>query len=148
MRRVEVVAFRAAVSAWPSSSLLGRVPAIGELIRWPFLRPERLLDRLGYTHTVEALNSPTMRAHAATSRCLGRLAGDELAFTDGVHSGAGQLAHWPQLNCLHRAPIYSWLVEHWVDLSGTSESCWLSVFGISALTSTWRRDHDAPETDW
>jgi len=49
-------------------------------------------------------------------------AGDELAFADGVHSGAGQLNHWIWLDYLHGrtpgvpppvlGPIVAWLVEH------------------------------------
>jgi hypothetical protein len=53
-------------------------------------------------------------------------AGDELAFSDRVASGAGQLAHWPYLDYMHSrgqgfGPIYGWLVEHQVDL-GSSEA--------------------------
>jgi hypothetical protein len=48
-------------------------------------------------------------------------AGDELAFTDGVHSGAGQLHHWLFLQVLHRPQVHGWLVEHQVDL-GSSEA--------------------------
>ena len=59
-------------------------------------------------------------------------AGDELAFTDGVHSGAGQLNHWAWLDYLRGnftvrdaplagRPIYGWLVEHQVGL-GSSDA--------------------------
>jgi hypothetical protein len=58
-------------------------------------------------------------------------AGDELAFADGVHSGAGQLQHWIWLDYLHGrtpgvpppvlGPIGAWLLEHQVDL-GSSDA--------------------------
>ena len=32
------------------------------LIPWPFPLPERFLDQLGYARTVEAFESPAMRA--------------------------------------------------------------------------------------
>ena len=122
---------------------------MADLIRWPFPLPDRFLDQLGYVRTVEAFDSPAMRA------CLAEVlhrqgiakpqpmpagprryvalwwepAGDELAFTDGVHSGAGQLNHWLWLDYLHGrtpsvpppvlGPIGAWLLEHQVDLGST-----------------------------
>ena len=108
-------------------------------------------DALGYPRVVEAFDSPAMRAHLAEllrrqgidagaapptgPRHFVALywepAGDELAFTDGVHSGAGQLQLWLWLDYLHGrtpgvpppvlGPIVAWLVEHQVDL-GSSEA--------------------------
>jgi hypothetical protein len=124
---------------------------MADLIPWPFPLPEGFLDRLGYARTVEAFDSPAMRAHLAEllrrqgidagaapptgPRHFVALywepAGDELAFTDGVHSGAGQLQHWVWLDDLHGrtpgvpppvlGPIVAWLVEHQVDL-GSSDA--------------------------
>src|SRR5207253_554154 len=91
------------------------------LIRWPFPLPERFRDQLGYPRVVEAFDSPAMRARLAellrrqgiaeplpTATGPRRYvmlhwepAGDELAFADGVHSGAGQLQHWVWLDYLH-----------------------------------------------
>jgi hypothetical protein len=52
-------------------------------------------------------------------------AGDELAFADGAHSGAGQLNHWCFLDYLHGGrsfgPLSGWLIEHQVDL-GSAET--------------------------
>jgi hypothetical protein len=124
------------------------VPA---LIPWPFPVPEHFLGQLGYARTVEAFDSLAMRARLAElprrqGSAAGAVpppgprrfvlfhwqpAGDELAFSDGVHSGAGQLQHWLWLDYLHgRAPgvpppvlgpIGAWLVEHQVDL-GSSDA--------------------------
>jgi hypothetical protein len=51
--------------------------------------------------------------------------GDELAFVDGTHSGAGQLNHCAWLDYLHDrsqfGPIDRWLIEHRVDL-GSSDN--------------------------
>ena len=122
------------------------------LIPWPFPLPEGFLDQLGYARTLEAFDSPAMRARLtellrrqgivdnepAAPRGPRRYvalywepAGDELAFTDGVHSGAGQLSHWIWLDYLHGrtpgvpprvlGPIAAWLVEHQVDL-GSSDA--------------------------
>jgi hypothetical protein len=83
---------------------------MADLIPWPFPLPERFVDQLGYPRVVEAFDSPAMRAPLAEllrrqgiaepqPMPTGRRrfvalhwepAGDELAFTDGVHSGAGQ----------------------------------------------------------
>jgi len=122
-----------------------------DLIPWPFSLPTRFLDELGYPRVVEAFDSLAMRAHLA--ELLRRQgvaadvpppsgprryvalwwepAGDELAFTDGMHSGAGQLQHWLWLDYLHGrspgvpppvlGPIVAWLLEHQVDL-GSSEA--------------------------
>ena len=79
------------------------------LIPWPFPLPEGFLDQLGYPRVVEAFDSPAMRARLA--ELLRRQgiaepqpmptgprrfvllhwepAGDELAWSDGAHSGAG-----------------------------------------------------------
>ena len=106
---------------------------------------------LGHVRTVEAFESPAMRARLAerlrrqgiaeplpTATGPRRYvmlhwepAGDELAFADGVHSGAGQLQHWVWLDYLHGrtpgvpppvlGPIVAWLVEHQVDL-GSSDA--------------------------
>ena len=111
------------------------------LIPWPFPAPEGSLDQLGYARTVEAFDSPAMRARLAEllrrqglvepqpmptgPRCFVLLhwesTGDELAWGDGVHSGVGQLDHWPWLDYRRRGPIHGWLVEHQVDL-GSSEA--------------------------
>src|SRR5919199_2861295 len=95
---------------------------MADLILWPFPLQERFLDQLGYARVVEAFESPAMRARLAellhrqgivdnepaAPRGPRRYvalwwepAGDELAFTDGVHSGAGQLRHWLWLDYLH-----------------------------------------------
>ena len=60
-------------------------------------------------------------------------AGDELAWSNGTHSGAGQLNHWTWLDYLHgtaasdaplvRGVIRGWLAEHQVDFgSGDAEA--------------------------
>ena len=124
---------------------------MADLIPFPFPLPDRFLDQLGYFRVVEAFDSPAMRARLA--ELLRRQgidagvapptgprryvmlhwepAGDELAFADGVHSGAGQLNHWIWLDYLHGrtpgvpppvlGPIVAWLVEHQVDL-GSSDA--------------------------
>ena len=122
-----------------------------DLIRWPFPLPQRFLNALGYPRVVEAFDSPALRdrlaellrrqgidAGAAPPTGPRRFvmfhwqpAGDELAFSDGVHSGAGQLDHWVWLDYLHGrtpgvpppvlGPIVAWLVEHQVDL-GSSDA--------------------------
>ena len=119
---------------------------MSDLIRWPFPLPEQFLDQLGYGRTVAAFNSPAVPAHLAEllrregieatqappsgPRRYVALhwepAGDELAWSDGAHSGAGQLAHWMWLDYLHGrgqcgGPIYDWLIEHQVDL-GSSDA--------------------------
>jgi hypothetical protein len=107
---------------------------MADLIPWPFSLPDRFLDALGYSRVVEAFDSPAMRARLtdllrrqgivdnepAAPRGPRRYvalwwepAGDGLAFTDGVHTGAGQLHHWVWLTtCAARGqlggPIY-WL---------------------------------------
>ena len=48
-------------------------------------------------------------------------AGDELGWTDGRSSGAGQLNHWLYLDLVHRPQVHAWLVEHAVD-PGSSEA--------------------------
>ena len=101
---------------------------MADLLPWPFALPARFLDQLGYRRTVEAFDSPAMRARLAEllrrqgidagaapptgPRRFVALywepAGDELAFSDGVHSGAGQLNHWLWLDYLHgRTPRYA-----------------------------------------
>src|SRR5919204_55599 len=94
---------------------------MADLIRWPFPLPERFLDQLVYGRTVEAFERPAMRARLAELQRRQGLdagaapptgprrfvifhwqpAGDELAFADGVHSGAGQLNPWAWLDYLH-----------------------------------------------
>ena len=79
------------------------------LIPWPFPLPEGFLDQLGYPRVVEAFDSPAMRARLAELLRRQGLAepqpmptgprrfvllhwepaGDELAWSDGAHSGAG-----------------------------------------------------------
>ena len=87
--------------------------------------PDRFLDALGHPRVIETFDSPAMRARLAELLRRQGLAepqamptgprryvalhwepaGDELAFTDGVHSGAGQLQQWIWLDYLHgRAP--------------------------------------------
>ena len=123
-----------------------------DLIPWPFPLPDRFVDTLGYPRVVEAFDSPALRdrlaellrrqgidAGAAPPTGPRRYvalwwepAGDELAFTDGVRSGVGQLDHWAWLDYLRgnftaRAaplagrPIYGWLAEYQVDL-GSSDA--------------------------
>jgi hypothetical protein len=116
-----------------------------ELIAWPFPLPERFTERLGYERAVETFESPAMRLYlvevlrrdgidAPLSAPTGprryvalywEPAGDELAFEDGAHSGAGQLDHWPFLDYLHGGqsfgPIDGWLIEHQVDLGSSEE---------------------------
>ena len=124
---------------------------MADLIPWPFALPDRFLDALGYPRVIEAFDSPAMRARLAellrrqgidepqpmptSPRRFVALhwepAGDELAFADGVHSGAGQLNHWIWLDYLHGrtpgvpppvlGPIGAWLLEHQVDL-GSSDA--------------------------
>jgi len=50
---------------------------MADLIPWPFPLPEGFLDRLGYARTVEAFDSPAMRAHLA-----------ELLRRQGIDAGA------------------------------------------------------------
>jgi hypothetical protein len=86
-------------------------------IPWPFPLPEEFLEQLDYPRVVGAFDSPAMRAQLAQlfrdqripidlDEALPRgprpfvalwweLAGDELAWSNGAHSGAGQLDHWP-----------------------------------------------------
>jgi hypothetical protein len=111
------------------------------LLEFPFPLPDRFLDALGYSRVVEAFESPAMCARLADLlRREGfaeaqpmptgprryvmlnwESADDELAFTDGVHSGAGQLDHWLFLQVLHRPQVHGWLAEHQVDL-GSSDA--------------------------
>jgi hypothetical protein len=125
--------------------MLTATKSMAELIRWPFPLPRRFLEALGYTRTVEAFESPARRARLAellrrqdiqgdirppsgTRRYVAlwwEAAGDELAFSDGVHSGVGQLDHRLWLDYLYRRggfrpSIFGWMVEHDIDL-GSSE---------------------------
>jgi hypothetical protein len=130
-----------------------------EVIPWPFLLPECFLDALGYARAIEAFESPVLRARfnellrqqgvdgqlapPAGPRRLVALwwepAGDELAFADGAHSGAGQLDHWPYLDYLHAyshfGSIYDWLIEHQVDL-GSSDGPATHALIIDAESNT------------
>jgi hypothetical protein len=54
-------------------------------------------------------------ARGASWRC----AAHELAWSDGAHSGAGQLQHWSWRDYLHCGPTYAWLIEHQVDLGSS-----------------------------
>jgi hypothetical protein len=114
---------------------------MSEVIPWPFPLPERFLDALGYARALAAFESPAMRArvaellrqqgvdsHLAPPTGPRRLvmlywepAGDELGWTDGRSSGAGQLNHWLYLDLVHRPQVHAWLVEHAVD-PGSSEA--------------------------
>ena len=114
---------------------------MSDLIRWPFPLPVQFLDVLGYGRTVAAFESPAVRAHLAELlRQQGieatqaaptgprryvllhwEPAGDELAWSDGAHSGAGQLDHWLFLDLVHRPQVHAWLVEHQIDL-GSSDA--------------------------
>ncbi len=38
---------------------------MADLLPWPFSLPERFLDQLGYARTLEAFDSPAMRARIA-----------------------------------------------------------------------------------
>jgi hypothetical protein len=132
---------------------------MSEVIPWPFPLPERFLDALGYARAVAAFESPAMRARVAEllrqqgvdspmppptgPRRLVAVwwepAGDELAFADGAHSGAGQLDHWPYLDYLHAhrhfGSTYGWLVEHQVDL-GSSDGPATHAFIVDAESNT------------
>jgi hypothetical protein len=119
---------------------------MSEVIPWPFPLPEHFLDALGYARAVAAFESSAMRARVAELlRQQGvespmappagprpwvtlywEPAGDELAFADGAHSGAGQLQHWAWRDYLHGrshfGPIYGWLVEHEINLGSSDGS--------------------------
>src|SRR5947209_8608659 len=135
---------------------------MADLIPWPFPLPERLLDALGYLRVVEAFDSPAMRARLADLlRRQGiaepqplptgprryvmlhwEPAGDELAFADGVHSGAGQLQHWVWLDYLRGhgqlgGPIYGWLVEHQVDLGSSDAPATHALVVDADLGTAW-----------
>jgi hypothetical protein len=45
--------------------------------------------------------------------------GDELAWSDGAHSGAGQLDHWPWLSSIRHADNHARLVRHDIDLGSS-----------------------------
>jgi hypothetical protein len=121
-----------------------------DLVPWPFPLPERWTEQLGYERAAGPLVMPesvrallrrtnvTEEQIAATEQAMATRrprrwvalwwepAGDELAFGDGIASGAGQLNHWPYLDYLHPrgaglGPIPAWLVEHEIDL-GSSEA--------------------------
>ncbi len=83
-------------------------------IVWPFPLPDGFVDAIGYPRVVEAFNSPAMRAQLAQVLRQQGMAetdltpligpreylalwwepgGDELAWSDGIHGGAGQLNH-------------------------------------------------------
>jgi hypothetical protein len=47
--------------------------------------------------------------------------GDELAWSDGAHSGAGQLEHWSWLEYVRQGMIHGWLVEYEIQL-GSSDA--------------------------
>jgi hypothetical protein len=118
----------------------GRLPT---LLPWPARLPDRFTEALGYEHTVQGLESSSMRMrllevlrqqgidgglHPLTGPrrfilIYRESAGDELAWSDGVHGGAGQLDHRAWLAYLRGDPVISsWLVEHEADLgsSGTA----------------------------
>ena len=109
-------------------------------IVWPFPLPNRFVEQLGYPRVVEAFESPAMRAQLAELlRQQGiddvqlppatgprpflmlhwEPAGDELAWSDGIHGGAGQLDHWPYLDYLHEPAIRAWLLGNQVDLGSS-----------------------------
>jgi hypothetical protein len=126
---------------------------VSESIRWPFPLPERFLDKLGYCRVVQALDSPAMRARVTEllrqhgvaepqfpppgpRRCVAlwwESAGDELAWSDGAHSGAGQLDHWSWLDYMRRGVIYGWLVEYQVNL-GSSDAVATHALVIDSQT--------------
>ena len=64
-------------------------------------------------------------------------AGDELAFADGVHSGAGQLDHWRFLQVLHRPQVHGWLVEHQVDLDSSDAPATHAVIVDDNAEAAW-----------
>ncbi len=96
-----------------------------DLVRSPFPLPERWTEQLGYERAAGPMRLPdTMCAMlrrtnisgaqiAATEQALATRrprrflalwwepAGDELAFSDGAASGAGQLNHWMYLDYLY-----------------------------------------------
>ena len=118
--------------------------------RFPFDLPPAFLTRLAYERAVGAPFQITDELRDQLRRMFGaedlaafaasvaarrprrwvalfwEPAGDELAWTDGQSSGAGQLDHWLWLDWLQGrgqfgGPIWAWLVEHQVDL-GLSDS--------------------------
>jgi len=132
-----------------------------ELIHWPFPLPDQFLDQLGYGRAVATLESPAMVAHVAellrrqgldvkqaAPTGPGRYvllhwesAGDELAWSDGAHSGAGQLNHWTWLDYLHGrhhvGPIYGWLVEHEIHLGNSDEPATHALIVDAASNAAW-----------
>ena len=113
--------------------------------RFPFDLPPDFLTRLGYERAVGApfqitdelrdqlrcmFGAEDLAAFAASVAArrprrwvalFWEPAGDELGWTDGQSSGAGQLDHWPFLDLVHRPQVRGWLVEYQVDL-GSSEA--------------------------
>ncbi len=124
-----------------------------ELMLWPFALPDQFLDNLGYGRVVQALDSPALRARVTEllrqqgiagpqspppgpQRYVAlwwESAGDELAWSDGAHSGAGQLDHWSWLDYMRRGAIYGWLVEYQVNL-GSSDTVATHALVIDSRT--------------
>jgi len=135
---------------------------MADIVRWPFPLPEHFLDELGYGRTVEAFESPAMRARLADllrqqgvdtlptvvpgQRRFVALwwepAGDELAWSDGAHGGAGQLNHWAWLDYLHDhgqfdGPISAWLARHQVDFGCSDAEARHALVVDSQSASAW-----------
>src|SRR4051812_28896873 len=114
---------------------------MSEPMQWPFALPQRFLDKLGYGRVVQAMDSPAKRARVTEllrkegiaepqspppgpqryAALWWESAGDELAWSDGPHGGAGQLDHWSWLEYVRHGAICGWLVEHQVNL-GSSDT--------------------------
>ena len=91
----------------------------------PLLITDELRDQLRREFGQERLEAFEASVAARRPRRLVALfwepAGDELGWTDGQSSGAGQLNHWPFLDLVHRPQVHGWLVEHRVDLGNSEE---------------------------
>src|SRR5262249_52306375 len=116
-----------------------------DLLAWPFPLPSHFADQLGYERAAgpvvmpESVREVLRRANvtdaeiAVTEHSLATRrprrwlalwwepAGDELAFRDGVASGAGRPDHWPYLGYMDDRQIHAWLIEHQVDLGSSEE---------------------------
>ncbi len=101
---------------------------MAELTPWPFPLPERFTEALGYERAAGPARMPeslraTLRRTNMTEAQIAEAeqslltrrprrwvalywepAGDELGWTDGVASGAGQLAHW--VCATRKSPMY------------------------------------------
>jgi hypothetical protein len=92
----------------------------------PRARPARVArDQLRREYGAERLAAFEASVAARRRRWVAlywESAGDELGWTDGQSSGAGQLNHWQWLDLVHRPQVHGWLVEHQVDLGSSDAS--------------------------